>query len=694
MSDKISPQHLARKAILYIRQSSTYQVSHNLESQRLQYAMQDRLRHLGWQEIEVVDEDLGRSAAGMVTRAGFERMVADVCLGKVGAVAAREVSRFARNSREWQQLVEVCRVVDTVLIDQDTVYHPRHSNDRLLLGLKGSLNEYELDLLRQRSVEARRAKAHRGELLVMAPVGYVKTGAPHFEKDPDRRVQDAVILVFRKFVERGTVRQTLWWFLEHGVQRPVPGGPGGTMWKRPTYAMLYRILSNPIYGGTYAYGKTERTVHYEQGAPRARIRRRPRARWLALIPYAHEGYVSWEEFERIQQAMTENLRGTGQASTATRGASLLAGLLRCRRWGRKLMVWYTGRAPGVLRYSCARGMLDNGEPRCLGFGGVLVDAAMAKEILRVVQPAGVEAAIVAAEEAARQQDDVLHAWQRELEAARYAAQRAQRQYDAADPENRLVADELERRWNQALQRVDEIEQRITQHRQGQPQGVTPTREEFENLAADLEAVWNSPHADVRLKKRLVRTLIQEVIVDVDSEAGEILLVIHWKGGMHTELRLPRRRRGQNRTHTAPEIVAAVRTLAHICSDDVVANALNRSGLLTGHGNRWTRERVTTLRSHHQIPCYDQDRRESEGWLNLTEAAHVLGISPRTLRLAIDRGEIEADHPLAEGPWVLKRSHLETPVVAALVARVRRRGQEGTIPTPGQGTFGFSPTSST
>src|SRR5207253_1844684 len=194
--------------------------SHNLESQKLQYAMQERLQQLGWREIEVVDDDLGRSAAGTVTRAGFERIVAEVCLGKVGAVAAREVSRFARNSREWQQLVEVCRVVDTVLIDQEAVYLPRQGNDRLLLGLKGSLNEYELDLLRQRSLEARQAKAKRGELLVAAPVGYLKTDAPHFEKDPDRRIQEAVALVFQKFEELGTVRQTLSWFLEHGLQLP------------------------------------------------------------------------------------------------------------------------------------------------------------------------------------------------------------------------------------------------------------------------------------------------------------------------------------------------------------------------------------------------------------------------------------------------------------------------------------------
>jgi DNA invertase Pin-like site-specific DNA recombinase len=683
MSDKIRPQHVGRKAILYVRQSSAYQVTHNLESQRLQYAMQDRLHHLGWHEIDVVDDDLGRSAAGTVTRAGFDRMVAEVCLGNVGGVAAREVSRFARNSREWQHLVEVCRVVDTVLIDLEAVYCPRLSNDRLLLGLTGSLNEYELDLLRQRSVEARRAKAQRGELLVVAPVGFLKTDAPHFEKDPDRRIQEAIGLVFQKFREIGTVRQTLSWFLEHGLQLPARSVSGEITWRRPSFGVLYRMLSNPIYGGAYTYGKTEHLVRYDHGQPRASSRRRPREEWLAFIPHAHEGYVRWDEFERIRHTLAANVRGWQHTGAATKGSGLLTGLLRCRRCGRKLVVCYTGNAHNVLRYICVRGARDNGEPRCISFGGLVVDDAIAKELLRVVQPAAIEAAVVASETAAHQQDEVLQAWMRELEAARYTARRAQKQYDATDPDNRLVADELERRWNQALQRVQEIEDRIDQHVHGRRDVVVPTREAFENLAADLEAVWTNPHTDVRLKKRLVRTLIQEIVVDIAADTGEVVLIIHWKGGVHTELRLPRRRRGQNATHTSKDIIDAVRVLARICSDDLLANVLNRNGLLTGRGNRWTRERVVSLRTHHDIACYDRDRRASEGWMNLNEAARSLGISPRTLRLAVERGDIDAAHPLPDGPWVFQRQALEAPAAAALVARVRNRIHQPAIPNSQQ-----------
>lgn len=692
MSDKIQSQHLARKAVLYVRQSSAFQVLHNQESQKLQYAMQSRLRDLGFTNIEVIDEDLGRSAAGTQARSGFERMVSEVCLGRVGAVAAREVSRFARNSREWQQLVEVCRVVDTVLIDQETVYAPRASNDRLLLGLKGSLNEYELDLLRQRSLEARRAMAKRGELIVNAPIGFKKTEDHRLEKDPDRRVQEAIGLVFDQFERIGSVRQTLLWFHEHALELPCVTARGEVRWKRPIYGTIYQLLTNPAYGGAYAHGKSESGTRYEAGVERTNARRKPREQWLAFIPGTHEGYVEWERFERVQRAIRGNLHVASRSLTAAReGPALLAGLLRCRRCASKLTVHYTGQQHDIARYVCHRAWLDKGQPRCISFGGSRVDPAIAATVLSVVQPAAIEAAIVAYREQTSQQDAVRAALERDLEAARYAASRAQRQYDAADPENRLVADELERRWNQALARVREIEQRIAEHDGTKPSAPAPELADFTVLAERLEMLWEHPDTDVRLKKRIVRSLIHEIIVDLDPAASEVVLVIHWIGGVHTEVRVPRRRRGQNSTHTAPETIDAVRALARICSDAMIANVLNRNGRRTGRGNFWTSERVTALRSHHSIPVCSEASRSADGWLNLTEAAKLVGVSARTLRLAVEHGELQAEHPLADGPWIFQRNQLTTEAARAITARASRRCRGPVVPTENQATLDLSTT---
>jgi len=675
MDEKITKRHLERAAIVYVRQSSTQQVLHNEESRRLQYAMKQRVESFGWREVITIDDDMGRSATTTSERSGFQRMVAEVCLGRIGTVAAREVSRFARNNRDWHQLIEMCALVETLLIDHEAVYDPRCANDRLLLGLKGTMSEYELDLLRQRSWEARVAKAKRGELVIGAPVGFLKTSDQRLEKNPDARVQQAIRLVFEKFFELGSARQTLMWFLEHELELPSHRwGATGQMevrWQRPRYGAIIGFLSEPTYAGAYGYGRTETRSRVRDGVLQKVTAHRPVEEWMVLIPDHHEGYIDWNDFQRAQRMLHHNASGflhSERRGAAKRGAALLAGLLRCRRCGRPLMVNYSGKGGSVPRYECRRGWLDNGEPKCIGFGGLDVDDAVSREILRVVRPLAVDAAVRAAKEDVRQRDELLESVSLELQEARYVAERARRQFDAVDPENRLVADELETRWNLALQRVRDVEGRIEELKVPRPLAATMADEAPTDLDRDLDRAWNDPTTDVRLKKRILRTVIEEIVADIDTSAHRLDLVIHWKGGMHSALQLPHRGRGQSRSHTPSSIIETIRALALVCDDEVIASFLNRNGRRTGRGNRWTRERVVSARSEHGIPRHTADGQREGGWLKLKEAAAYLGVDGKTLRVAVERGEVAAVHPLPDGPWIFRREDLDKPSARATARR--------------------------
>jgi DNA invertase Pin-like site-specific DNA recombinase len=692
MSDpRITPHHLERKAILYIRQSSPHQVAHHHASRRLQYAMEQHLRSLGWREIEIVDDDLGRSAAPLAPqRNGFQYTVAEVCLGKVGALAAREIARLARNNKDWAQLIDMCRLLDTLLVDVDIIYDARRANDRLLLGVKGSLSEYELDLLRVRAHEARQEKAARGELLISVPVGYRKAEG-RIEKDPDRRLQHAITSIFTKFLELGSARQTLLWFVERDLELPVATqGPthdtavdAGAIWKRPSYRRVLAVLRNPTYAGAYAYGKTAVVTDAVDGHPRRRSVAKPREQWSVLIPEHHEGYITWEVYQRIQRMLSENSSRSGApgAGAAKQGPALLAGLLRCRRCGRKLRAAYSGPNGDIPRYQCDRGLMETREPRCISFGGLPVDACVVAETLRVVQPAAIDAAILAADRCRAAHDDVRNALELDLKAARYAAERARQRYEAVDPANRLVADELESRWNTALVRVRALEQRLASEAQQAPPRSAVDRAGLLQLAEDLTRTWNDPKVDAKTKKRVLRCLIHEIVVDLDEAIHEVILIVHWMGGVHTELRVGKRRRGQNGTQTAKDLVDAVRVLALVCDDDMIAGVLNKNGLKTGRGNRWNKERVKSLRSDHDIAARGTGPERSERWMALKYAAAYTELSASALRRAAARGEIPSQHPLPAGPWIFERRALDQPDARAVLARIRKHG--GAAPSDSQ-----------
>jgi len=400
-SAKIRPAHLERAAYVYIRQSTLTQVHENLEGQRRQYEFANYARSLGWAQVEVVDDDLGRSGSGRVERPGFQRVVSAVCLEQVGGVFALEASRLARNNRDWHHLVDLCGLTSTLLIDGDGIYDPREFNDRLLLGLKGTMSEWELGVMRQRSLEALRQKAERGELYTTVPIGFLRTRDDRCELDPDRRIQETLRLIFE---ELGSIRQVLLWFRAEKVEVPaVEYGPFGraVVWKLPVYNSIHKVLANPIYAGAYAYGRTKTETGVAGGVAHKRSGVAvPQEEWAVLIPDHHEGYIGWDVYQANQKRIGENaqMKGLMSRGAARNGASLLAGLLRCRRCGRRLHVTYTGRNGGVVRYSCRGAAINHGTDNCIAFGGLAVDRAVEQAIFSVIEPGAIDAALQAAED--------------------------------------------------------------------------------------------------------------------------------------------------------------------------------------------------------------------------------------------------------------------------------------------------------
>ncbi len=674
-SEKIRPEHLERPAFVYVRQSTLEQVRHHRESQRRQYALAEHARALGWRDVIVIDDDLGKSGTSTSGRFGFQRLVATVGLGQAGGVFGLEVSRLARNNRDWYQLLDLCGVMDTLIIDAEGIYDPRQPNDRLLLGLKGTMSEAELGWIRQRAHESLLAKARRGELVLGLPVGYVCNTDGRVEKDPDVRVQQAIALVFEKFEELGSARQVLLWCRQEGLALPVRKPEGSSrpqpVWRPPVYATVLRFLQNPIYAGAYAFGRTGTRTYVEGGLVRkSRGYRRTITEWMVLLHDHHEPYIPWDHYERHQRMLADNtnMRGAMAKGAVRRGESLLAGLLRCGRCGRRLHVTTDGKRGSSGRYQCLGAHLNHGAQKCVSFGGLRVDQAVEREVLRVVAPGAVEAALSAANDAVDRGDATRRALELELRQARYEAERARRQYDATEPENRLVVDTLERRWNAALEHVAELEHRVEALRVATPPPTAEQRARLRALADDLPAVWSDPNTDVRLKKRIIRLVIEEIVVSVSSEPPEITLIVHWKGDKHTRLVVRKNRTGSHRYSTDRAIIDVVCDLARSLPDGQIARVLNRLDYRTGKGNSWTAVRVASLRHAHDIPVFD--RAAATRLLTMAEAAKLLTVSPMTIRRLITCRVLPATQPVPYAPWSIRREDLELDRVQHAVEAVK------------------------
>ena len=679
MNAKLTADHLKRRAIVYIRQSSPIQVANNLESQRRQYALADQARQLGFQQVEVMDEDLGRSGSGQVDRPGFARLVAEVCTGGVGAVFCVEASRLARNGRDWHHLIELCGLVRALVVDPDGVYDPGLLNDRLLLGLKGTMSEFELNLLRQRCQEAIRQKARRGELQFAPPVGYRWAPNGKVEMDPDQRLRQAIELVFSKMAELGSARQVLLWFRGEKVSLPaLMYGESGRelVWKLPVYNTIWHMLRNPMYAGAYAFGKTEARTRLVDGRARKTIgHSKPLDNWTVLIRDHHPGYITWEQYERNQVQLADNahMKSRMEAKAGRGGRSLLAGLLRCRRCGRMLHVAYSGSRSEVPRYHCRGAHLNHGAAWCISFGGLRPDQAVAAAVLKAVEGNAVEAAVEVAARIADQYRQQRQALTLELEEAQYEARLAARRHEAVDPDNRLVAAELESRWNSALRRVSEVEDRLRQiETTNQGSARVPDKETLLSLAQDLPAVWNAETTDMRLKQRITRILIQEIVVDVDDSTSEIVLMIHWTGGRHSELRVKKNLTGHHSRCTSLEAIEIIRQMAGCFPDDQIAATLNRLGLKTGSGNNWVELRVRTTRSYHELPSYDPKLRQNI--LTLEEASERLGVSHKIVRRLIDSKIIAASQVGPLAPWEIPMEAIRSNEVLQEIAAVKRGGR--------------------
>ena len=648
--EKITARHLERRALIYVRQSTPAQVVANRESANRQYALVDEARTLGRRDdlIKTIDADQGRSGSHAGERKGFARLVDEVAHGRAGAVFGLEVSRLARNSVEWFQLLDWCRMTDTLLVEGKQVYSPARHDDSLVLGIKGTLSESEAFLIRARLQGGIRNKASRGELYHHIPIGFVRDGSS-LRKDPDRQVQNALGLVFSRFLEHGSARQATQALRDEAVRLPSRrSGSDEVLWSEVTYQRVHSILRNPAMGGAYAYGRqrTERILD-EDDQVRRIIRRVSRADWPVLITDHHEGYVTWPAWLEIQEQLAANATVSGSGGAAREGKALLQGRAVCGHCGRSMGVGY-GKA---WTYMCRPRIGETDRRPCMTIGGKRIDALVAGKFLEAVSASGIEAAAQAFEQQRQQGQDAHRTLQLEVDRCAYDASLAERRYRKIDPDNRLVADTLERDWNDALLALAAAREALEQARRDHP--APPSLSLLNRLGTRLSELWEAPVVTARDRKRLLSCLVEEVVLWRDGEAKVIRILVRWHGGATDEYELP--------SHQAPEVAAddietvdLVRRLVEHYPDARTAIILNRQGRRTIRGFPFTRLQVFKLRRRNSIPAWRADMRDPDApLLSVAEAARELETTAVTLYRWIREGIVAAEQPAAGAPYRIR-----------------------------------------
>jgi len=652
---KISARHLQRSAYLYVRQSTVRQVFENTESTQRQYALRQRAVKLGWpdERIIVIDSDLGQSGATATDRKGFQRLVAEVGLGRAGIVLGLEVSRLARNSTDWHRLLEICALTDTLILDEDGIYDPAHFNDRLLLGLKGTMSEAELHVLRSRLRGGILSKARRGELHCPLPVGLVRAPDGRVALDPDKQVQQSVRLLFETFSRTGAASATVKHFREQGLLFPtrVAAGPGkGQLsWVPLSLGRAVSALHNPFYAGAYAYGRAR-----WRKQPDGRMRREqlPKHEWHALIKDAHPGYISWEEHERIEQRLQENAQALGwqqRRSPPREGTALLQGRVVCGLCGSRMHVQYNvRRGQSVPKYVCFGRGRNIGDPACQSVLGTDIDAAVGKLLVEAVTPMALQLALAVQQEIDNRLDEADRLRHRQVERAQYEADQARYRYLQVDPANRLVADTLEADWNARLRALKQAEQHYQRQRQVDRLTVDPhERQRILALATDFPTVWRDPNTPQRERKRMLGLLIEDVSL---IKQRQVTAAVRFRTGASTTLTLPRPLTAQQLRATHDDVRRQIDTLLDEYTDTQVAHLLNERGLRTGAGDAFDATSIQWVRFSHKLKSLKQ-RLLAAGWLTGKQIQSQLGIRRTTLGRMRTSGRIEARICNGRGEWL-------------------------------------------